>query len=362
MPVVRILFITRKYPPIVGGMELLSYELYEALTALADVRLVKWSGSGRLKAVLIAVPWLTFGSFLALCRGGVDVIHVNDGLLAPTAWLLAKLFRKPFTVTIHGLDMTYTNPLFKVLVPWSVRRADQVFCVSHAGADEALKRGVPADRLLVVPPAVRDELHQRAEPAELFDHLDIPAGAPVLLSVGRLVERKGVAWFVEHVLPALAKEHPRIVYVIVGEGRERDAIQAAARRRGVEDNLRLTGQLEDSLHAAAYNGADVFVMPNIHVPGDVEGFGLVVLEASLCELPVVAAGIEGIKDAVADGHNGVLVPSRDAAAFRKAVDRFLAGRANARRFGAASRRYTLEHYQWPKIAARYVEAFKRLID
>lgn len=356
----KLLFVTRKYPPVVGGMELFAYDLSNALAAKTDLTLVKWSGSGRAKAVLVAIPYLSVESFLKLLRGGIDIVHVNDGLLAPTGYVLAKLFRKPFTVAIHGLDITYTNPLFKVLVPWAVRRADTVFCISRAAADEAKKRGVPQNKLQVIPLAVHDDLYGKSDRETLVKALQIPEDSQILLTVGRLVKRKGMAWFVDTVLPRLVKTYPKLVYLVVGEGPERSEIESAARRRGLEKNVLLAGRLDGKLYAAAYNGADVFVMPNIHVPDDVEGFGLVLLEASVCALPVVAADTEGIKDAVADGKNGILVPGENAAAFQKAISRFLEDAAYAKEFGKHARRYSLEHYQWPTIADRYLQQYERL--
>src|ERR1035437_3043234 len=116
MPVVKILFITRKYPPSTGGMELVAYDLSQALGAKIDLRLVKWGGSGRLLAVVVALPYLFIKAFFALLRGGIDVIHVQDGLLAPIAYLLSKLSGKPYAVVLHGLDVTYGNPLYKTFV------------------------------------------------------------------------------------------------------------------------------------------------------------------------------------------------------------------------------------------------------
>src|SRR5579884_1054396 len=100
----KVLFITRKYPPAVGGMELFAYELSQALAVKTEVRLVKWSGYGRLRAVLWALPSLFVRSFWDLLTHKTDVIHAHDSLLAPIALVLSRLFRKPFVVVVHGLD------------------------------------------------------------------------------------------------------------------------------------------------------------------------------------------------------------------------------------------------------------------
>jgi glycosyltransferase involved in cell wall biosynthesis len=357
----KVLFVTRKYPPVVGGMELFAYDLSNALADQIDLKLLKWSGKGRAKAVLIAVPYLFAKAVRELMKGGIDIIHVNDGLMAPAGYLLSRIFHKPFTVVVHGLDITYTNRFFKTTVPWAVRRADQVFCISRAAAEEAVERGVPEEKLAVIPLAVHDELYGTANRETLLKHFEIPRETAVLLTVGRLQKRKGVAWFISQVMPGLVKEYPKLLYLVVGEGPEKANIEAAIAQTGLEENVRLAGRLEGEVYAAAYNAADVFVMPNIKVPGDVEGFGLVLLEASLCARPLVAADLEGIRDAVADGKNGVLVPSKDTRAFQKAVGRFLKDKQYAARFGRQSRAYSLRNYQWPAIASRYVEHYRQIL-
>ncbi len=356
----NILFITRKYPPAVGGMELFSYELYGALAAKTDVRLMKWSGHGRFKAVVVALPYLFVRSFWAMLRGRSDIIHVNDGLLAPCGYVLSRMFRRPFTVVIHGLDITYKNPLFRAVVPWTVRRADTVFCISRAAADEAVKNGVAEANITVIPLAVRDELYGTSDRAALVEGLSLSKDSRILLTVGRLIKRKGAAWFIDAVLPGLVKDYPHLIYLVVGDGPDRPDIESAIARHRLDKHVHLTGRLSDELRAAAYNGADMFVMPNISVQDDMEGFGLVLLEASLCKLPVVAAGIEGIKDAIADGKNGILVPEQDASAFDRTIRKFLDDRRYAKQFGEQSRRYTLDHYRWPVIADKIIDQYEHL--
>jgi len=358
----KVLFITRKYPPSTGGMELFAYDLHGALATKIDVKLVKWSGTGRLKAVLVALPTLAIKSTAALIKGDVDVIHAQDGVLAPLGYILSKLFRKPFVVVIHGLDLTYRNPIFRVFVPWCVRRADTVFCISQSAASEAEKHGVAKTKLHVIPLAVTDKIYGKSSRKTLLEQLHLPSETKLLLTVGRLVKRKGVAWFIDAVLPDLVNQYPGIVYLVVGEGPERRSIEIAIRHHKLDKNVRLLGRVTDSLYEAAYNGADVFVMPNITVPGDMEGFGLVLLEASVCALPVVASGTEGIKDAISDGRNGVLVPVGDSAIFTKQIRLFLEDLAYAKKFGEASRHYSLATYQWVKLADQYIDNYEKLLD
>jgi glycosyltransferase involved in cell wall biosynthesis len=354
----KVLFISRKFPPSVGGMELFAYDLHTALSAKIDTTLVKWGGSN--KALPFVYPLLFFKSLHHLAKGGIDIIHIQDGMLSPLGWLLSKLSRKPYTVVIHGLDITFGNPLYQAVVPRAVRRASEVFCISQAAADEAAKRGVPREKLIVIPLAVDDKLYGKATRADLRERLQLAADSQLLLTVGRLVKRKGVAWFIAGVLPELVKQFPNLIYLVVGEGPNRPEIEEAIAKTKLTNHVRLLGRVKDDLYEAAYNGADIFVMPNVPVPNNIEGFGLVVLEAALCELPVVGAETEGIQDAVANGKNGILVPVQDVRAFNHYISHFLSNPADAKAFGKHSRIFTLDNYQWDSIADRYIEVYKSL--
>jgi glycosyltransferase involved in cell wall biosynthesis len=105
---------------------------------------------------------------------------------------------------------------------------------------------------------------------------------------------------------------------------------------------------------------DVFVMPNIAVPGDIEGFGIVAIEASASGLPVVAARLEGIPDAVSDGDNGYLLPSEDASAFASVIERLVASAAERGERGERGRAYTRANNSWPSIIEKYRAVFQEI--
>jgi glycosyltransferase involved in cell wall biosynthesis len=339
-------------------MERFAFELSNALAVEADLKIVKWGGSK--KWLPLVLPWLALSAFARLLRGGVDVVHSQDGVMAPICWLLARLFRKPYVVVVHGLDITHDTWLYQNCVVRFVANADRVICISRAAAAECLKRGVPADKTTVITLAVGDDIHGQASRNDLYGQLGLPKNVPTLLTVGRLVPRKGVAWFISEVLPGLAAQYPDLVYLVAGTGSEQANIETAIAESRLKNNVRLLGKVSDSLRRALYNGADLFVMPNIPTPGNMEGFGLVLLEAALCERPIVAVETEGITDAVKAGESAVLVPALDAAAFERKISVFLDDPAKARAFGKQARRHTLKHYQWPAIAKQYVAEYALL--
>ncbi|MGI9042580.1 MAG: glycosyltransferase family 4 protein, partial [Gemmatimonadaceae bacterium] len=180
-----------------------------------------------------------------------------------------------------------------------------------------------------------------------------PAVEPelVLCSVGRLVPRKGVAWFIDEVMPTLPDD---VCFLVAGEGAERGRITDAIRRHDLEDRVRLLGPVTDSDVELLYQGSDLFVMPNVRVPGDMEGFGLVLVEAGLSGLPAVVARLEGIADVVTEGQNGHLVESRDAAGFRDAVMRYYDSPSGLRDASDRAKRHTAATFGWDRVTQRYL--------
>jgi len=102
-------------------------------------------------------------------------------------------------------------------------------------------------------------------------------------------------------------------------------------------------------------------MPNIKVENDAEGFGLVALEAASCELPVVAAKLEGITDAIIDNQNGLLVESENSAAFVDKVKLFLQNENERKEFGKKAREFTVQNFAWSNIAQRYIDSFSKIL-
>jgi phosphatidylinositol alpha-1,6-mannosyltransferase len=356
-----ILFITRKFPPSTGGMQNFAYDLYNSLDKEINVELIKWGRSN--KYLPLVLPYFFLRASLLLARGDIDIVHSHDGVLAPMAYILSRLFRKPFVVVIHGLDITYKNRLFQMVIPKCVGKASVVFCISQATADEAIKRGVSKSIVRVIPIAVTDKYHGSKELAhkDLRHKYNLDNNTQVLLTVGRLVKRKGVAWFIDNVMPKLVKAHPNTMYLVVGGGEDKTKIEDAISRNSLDDHVKMLGKVDNDTIPLLYNGSDVFVQPNIQVAGDIEGFGLVLLEASICELPVVAANLEGIKDAVTNKENGMLVDSEDAGAFVREISKFLTDNSQAKKFGAHSRQYTLKKYRWDSIAKEYIYNYKAII-
>lgn len=354
----NVLLITRKYPPSVGGMELFASDLVAALSPKVGLILVKWGGSN--KWLPIVYPYLFLVAFWKLVRNDIDVIHIQDGVLGLCGYVLAKIFRKPYVVIIHGLDITYDNAVYNSFFVPAIRRATAVICISQAAKRAAISRGIDDAKIHVITLAVQAPKLPHDSREQLLGLYNLPKNSKILLTVGRLVERKGVAWFISNVLPSLVAKYPQTIYLVVGEGPMRQVIAQAITKNQLNEHVRLLGRISSNNTALAFGGSDVFVMPNINVANDMEGFGLVSLEASMAGLPVVASDTEGIQDAVSDGKNGLLVPVGDSERYFEAISG-LYNSSEAKAFGKKSRDFSENNYSWSKISESYVDLYKKLI-
>jgi glycosyltransferase involved in cell wall biosynthesis len=358
----KVLFITRCYPPAVGGMERFAKDLHDALESNCEQTTISWGGSK--KALIGVLPYFFIKTFWILVRKDIDIIHAQDGVVSIFATLLGKLFRKPTIVIIHGLDVTYSNGLYQVLIAHSLKRASEVVCISQSAKDEVLKRGINNRNVHVIPLGMTDELFDNSIKKEELEDT-IPSYSEdnkILLSVGRLVKRKGIVWFIDSVLPEVITKEPNTLLVICGQGPELPEITKAIISNNLSSHVVLLGSVSDQQLKILYNTADCFVMPNIAVTGDMEGFGRVLLEAALCERPVVASNLEGITEAISNNENGVLVESENAQAHAKAIAGFLKEPRSSMAFGKKARKYTLQHYNWPLIAQRYLDQYTHLMQ
>ena len=130
-------------------------------------------------------------------------------------------------------------------------------------------------------------------------------------------------------------------------------IEKTIRARRLEDRVWLLGQVSEDLLHGLYRGADLFVMPNIPVPGDIEGFGVVMIEAGAAGLPVVAADLEGIRDVVTPGRNGALVEPGDSRGFLREIERY-GDPVLRREESARAASYVRATFGWAGIADQHL--------
>ncbi len=269
-------------------------------------------------------------------------VHLGDASLAPLGLLLKVLGVPRVTLTACGLDVIYPPQWYQALLRWSLPKLDHIVCISRATAREAEQRGVM--KFSVIPCGVA-HVPSRTMRCEQRSH----GHPPVLLTIARLVPRKGVPWFCKEVLPLVLMDFPSLTYLIIGSGPEEKLIKKIVQERGLSARVRLLGNVSEEEKEEWLKRADLLVVPNIPCPGDMEGFGIVCIEASARGVPVVASRLEGLEDAVIDEETGAFFQPCNADACRMAIRSML--RAPLDPHGVST--MTMDRYNVQKILPLY---------
>ncbi len=367
------LLVTNDFPPKVGGIQAYLWELWSRLDPDSFVVLTASShrdaaAFDRAQAergiriervpgrVLAPTPRLVRRIRETAGRFGAGLVVVDPvfplGLLGPRLDL-------PYAVLLHGAEVAVPGrlPVSRQLVGHVIRHS--VLAISAGGypaveATRALRRGgMPP--VVEIPPGVdlrRFHPLTPAERAEARADLGLPADGPLVVSVSRLVPRKGMDVLIDAAV-RLRADRPDLTVAIAGRGRDSDRL--AGRIAEYSAPVRLLGAVSDTDLPRLVGAADVFVMVcrNRWLGLEQEGFGIVFLEAAAAGVPQVAGRSGGAGEAVESGITGTVVRrSTDVGAVTRAIDDLLADADLRARMGAASRRRVEASFDYDKLAPR----------
>jgi len=377
---VRALMLTTAFPPQRGGIQTVAYELArrgvaDALTVVApyspgadvvDVQLE--CGVHRVRLGRCRMAFLTLDraisplaaeclQFIApaaavLRREQVDVVHCMHVRVALAALLLKMLWHVPYVVYVYGQEVIRAAlPRWKVvdraLRALTLRQAAIVF--ADSGYTAAKVRELAGARSCVIkyPLGVDVDTFAPVVPTDEAKRRLGLSGQQVILTVGRLIERKGHD-IVIRAMARLASEFPAARYVVVGDGPRGPYLRDLVASVALQDRVVFVGEVRKEDLPLYYQAADVFAMISRarERQGDVEGFGLVYLEAGACAKPVVAGRSGGVPDAVVDGVTGLLVSPESVEEVADALARLLRDRELAAKLGQAGRQRVEREMNW----------------
>jgi len=365
----KILLFTLEYPPFHGGVANYYGNLVKYWPREGGIEVLN-NNHGELINSRLPLGWLKAVIKLrrAIKEKGFDHILVGQILPLGTAALIySKLYKIKYSVFLHGMDFTLAvKPGRKRFMS---RRAlfgsEKIICANGYLAELA-KREFPglASKIIVVNPGVENRVThsaQRVAQLKIKYNLD---NKIILLSVGRLVKRKGFDKVIE-AMPEVLKQAPNLVYVIIGEGPELSNYQLSIKNYrpgpacpvgradqpwadGLKDKIIIINQTTDAERDQWYNASDIFIMPSRNINGDFEGFGIVYLEANLAGKPVIAGRSGGVGDAVIDGLNGLMVDPENVNDIREKIIKLALNPELRHKLGEQGRRRVIEEFNWKK--------------
>jgi phosphatidyl-myo-inositol dimannoside synthase len=291
-----------------------------------------------------------------------DVRMLHCGRCLPegfVAWMLHRWTGVPYLVYVHGEDVT-TAATSREL-SWMVRRvfdrARLVIANSQSTRQILLDEWqLPPERVRLLHPGVDT---QRFVPAPRDPAIRKELGwddRPVVLTVGRLQKRKGHDRMIE-ALVEVKKKVPEVLYSIVGDGEEKATLEKLIKQKQVGRHVQLLGEVHDALLIQCYQQCDLFALPNRREGADIEGFGMVLLEAQACGRPVLAGDSGGTAETMRIGETGRIVDCTQPEPLAQLTVELLTQPALRDRMGEAGRRWVVEKFDWDALARQARELF-----
>jgi len=277
--------------------------------------------------------------------------------LASSAVLVNCFLSARIVVVAHGLDVTKPlGPIRSRLCRFTLARCRLVVAVSRFTRDRIRERfRIPEGHILVLPNGVDPGRFRRRDDLDDLRRRYGVAGKKVILTLARIIERKGHDRVIE-AMPRVLRAAPNAVYLIAGSGSKtvEERLRERAEALGIADRVRFIGYVPEPELSRHYSLADIYVMPSREIAerGDTEGFGITFLEANACEVPVIGGRSGGVEDAIEDGVTGLLVDPLDVDGLAEAIIRLLTDPEEAARMGKRGRARVEREFSWREITRR----------
>jgi phosphatidylinositol alpha-1,6-mannosyltransferase len=381
----KTLLISEIFPPIHGGSGRWFWELYSRLPRdeylivagesaettefdkthdlnINRINLTSPSWGIRSKSGL-AFYWRTFWQLKKLIKQH-NITRIHCGRCLPEGvmgWLLSIFTGISFICYVHGEDVetASTSRELSWLVRKVLNRASTLISNSKNTANILINNwSANSDKVVVLNPGCDTNRFVPAEHNQKIKNSLEWGENKVILTVGRLQKRKGHDVMIA-ALPAIKEHIPDILYAIVGNGEEKESLQALVTSLGLEENVLFHAEINDKQMIQCYQQCDVFVLPNRTEGNDIEGFGMVLVEAQSCAKPVIAGDSGGTKETMIIGETGFIVDCTQPKNIADRITELLQSPEKCAQLGAAGRVHVVKTLDWKVHTEKALTLFKQ---
>lgn len=370
----RVLIVSVDFPPHTDGVSTVSHELASRLAGSGEEVIVigpKSKGDheydSKQKFRVIRTPLYEFGylrflpiffvmPFIIAKYRIKKVIAMNIAYGGLISYLFFRLLGFSYILWAYGYEFAKfeNKPFMRRLYLKIYKNSIFVAAITDFVKQRLVKFGVSPEKIVVVKPGSNPEkYHPIIVNNEFIERYKLGNKRPIL-SVGRLIERKGFDMTIRAMKDVL-EEFPEAVYLILGKGQFKNRLEELVAEFGINGSVRFMGRVTDEELLSFYNLCELFIMPSrtLDGKGDIEGFGIVYLEANACGKPAIGGFDGGVGEAIKDGATGLLVDSCDVKAISGAIKKLLLDKDYARQLGENGRKRVLEELNWERTISQF---------
>ncbi|TXG38878.1 glycosyltransferase family 4 protein [Seonamhaeicola maritimus] len=364
----QILIVTSEFPPQPGGIGNHAYNLANQLkahhfgvTVIADAR----SSSGDEERIFdealsfnVSRVWVSklriimYVKRLMLLNKALkrhQVVFASGKFSLWSVALFSLFYRRKYFAVVHGTEVNFKSLILKAAINGALWRLKTIIAVS--GYTKSLLKGPFHKKTMIIPNGYDATKWNKTNSSELKIK-----GSPKLITVGNVTERKGQIHVIRH-LPRLIKKYPEVHYHCVGIPTEMESCIQEANILGVQKHITFHGKVSQEDLLKLVGSSDIFVMLSGETKtGDVEGFGIAIIEANALGVPAIGAMGSGIEDAILSKKSGLLIKGNDTKAFLNAVETIL---NNKQTFSKQASIWADKH-RWEHIVKQYIDLIRSI--
>ena len=321
----RVLLFTLEYPPFYGGVANYYGNLVKYWPKSNSIFVLNNNKKSLINTKMPFLRWLPAFYYLYKEVRLRKINHVIVGHVLPlglVACIFSRVFKIKYTIVLHGLDfsLAVASKRKSTLTKLILKSANKIVCANSYTASLVSVFLKKEKQISVVNPGIVGKIRMpnKSDAGKIFKKNNKLNGKYVLLSVGRLVKRKGFDNVIK-VLPEVLKKAPNLIYVIIGSGEEEANLHKLVKENELEEVVMILNDINNEDKQLWYNSCDCFIMVSREIEGDYEGFGIVYLEAGLAGKPCIAGDSGGVRDAVCNNLNGLLVESSNLGAIQNSI-------------------------------------------
>jgi len=290
------------------------------------------------------------------------VVGGNSGWIFSLVFIISRIFNKKLISIAYGNDFLIRNPLS--LKTFFFRNADKIIVINYQMKDIIKKmHHLNEDQLEIIYVGINlNDLYVKKSKKELREEFNIPENKFVLISVGRHVPRKNFELVIKAVSEIKKlRQTINLKYFLIGEGQETPSLKYLVKQLNLENQVEFLGLCDSETRNKFYKLSDIFVMPSKTKINDIEGFGIVFLEANYYKVPVIGTATGGIIEAIKDRETGLLVKPNNLNDLVEKILYLYDNKDIRKKMGEAGYKRVINEYSWERIVEDYIRVFKNTL-